>query len=90
MAINPGFPIGGGGDFQLIVDLVIKSDKKERLRLDHETGSIFIHDKNGKLAGILQMPAGNLRLGGGGPRQDGDILLLAIRYVYVNPKPSYC
>jgi hypothetical protein len=55
-------------------DLVIRdANNVDRIRLDRETGSIFIRDSSNNLVCHLEMPGQNLRLGGHG--RDGDLLL---------------
>ncbi|MEL6556191.1 MAG: hypothetical protein AAFQ63_22450 [Cyanobacteria bacterium J06621_11] len=53
-------------------DLVV-SDNQERIRLDSDTGSIFIRDNDGNIVYQWEMPANNLRFGGHG--RDGDLLI---------------
>ncbi len=61
-------------DFVLNGDFVIEDvNGVVRLRLDRETGSIFVNNADGDLVFRLEMPGNNLRLGGHG--QDGDLLL---------------
>ena len=59
-------------------DVVIKSpDGVVRIRLDHETGSIFGHNSKGDIVFHWEMPGNNLKLGG--HTQDGDLVLFPKR-----------
>jgi hypothetical protein len=61
-------------DHVLDRDLVIRDfDGNVRIRLDHETGSIFIHNSAGDIAFQFEMPGSNLRFGGHG--RDGDLVI---------------
>lgn len=61
-------------DLVLNGDLVIRdANNVERIRLDRESGGIFLRDKNGELVFHLEFPGQNLRFGGRG--QDADLVL---------------
>ena len=79
MTDNPNIP--GAGDFHVVNndleihgDLVIKaSDGTVRIRLDRESGDIFVFNDDGEQVFRLEAEGGNLRVGGNGG--DGDILV---------------
>jgi hypothetical protein len=62
------------GDLVVTGDIVVKdANGNVRIRLDHETGGIFIHNGDGDIVFHLEMPGNNLRFGG--HNRDGDLLL---------------
>ena len=70
--------IGGlqtpNNDFSLDKDLVIKDDSGvERIRLDHETGGVFVRNSSNEIVFQWEMPGNNLRFGGQG--KDGDLVI---------------
>ena len=55
-------------------DLIIKDQQgKVRIRLDSQTGNVFIHDAQGNLIFLWDASGNNLRFGG--HNQDGDLVL---------------
>lgn len=63
---------GSGQDFILTNDLVIRDGQRTRLRIDKDTGSIFVHDDDGNIVFLVEMPGANLWIGGNG--KDGDLV----------------
>ena len=62
------------GDFIVKGDVVVKdANGVVRIRLDHETGSFFIHNRDGDIVFHWEMPGNNLRFGG--HDRDGDLLI---------------
>lgn len=65
---------GGSGDLVIDGDLVIKDGQGAvRIRLDSQTGDIFINDAQGNLVFHWEASGNNLRFGG--HNRDGDLLL---------------
>lgn len=61
-------------DFILDKDLVIEdANGVERIRLNHETGGVFIRNPSNKIVFQWEMPGNNLRFGGQG--RDGDLVI---------------